>query len=100
MRADIIGHARINMQVNFRHAWFKMADSFRTHRSQRRETVLKRRSRVFVGVCTMIADIDHSLRQLCGAGTAVRVVGGTDAARTDGCTELLDTCKISLAAHA
>ena len=47
-----------------------MADSFRTHRSQRRETVLKRRSRVFVGVCTMIADIalneavDHKGRAL------------------------------------
>ena len=26
VRADIIGHARINMQVNVSHAWFKMAD--------------------------------------------------------------------------
>ena len=25
MRADIIGHARINMYVNISHAWFKMA---------------------------------------------------------------------------
>ena len=26
VRADIIGHARINMYVNLSHAWFKMAD--------------------------------------------------------------------------
>ena len=26
VRADIIGHARINMSVNISHAWFKMAD--------------------------------------------------------------------------
>ena len=32
--ADIIGHARINMYVNISHAWFKMADYIRTHRSR------------------------------------------------------------------
>ena len=26
VRADIIGHARINMYVNISHAWFKVAD--------------------------------------------------------------------------
>ena len=26
VRADIIGHARINVYVNLSHAWFKMAD--------------------------------------------------------------------------
>ena len=26
VRADITGHARINMYVNISHAWFKMAD--------------------------------------------------------------------------
>ena len=32
VRADIIGHARINMYVNISHAWFTMADYIRTHR--------------------------------------------------------------------
>ena len=32
VRADIIGHARINMYVNLSHAWFKMDDYIRTHR--------------------------------------------------------------------
>ena len=33
VRADIIGHARINIYVNISHAWFKMADYIRTHRN-------------------------------------------------------------------
>ena len=39
VRADIIGHARINMYVNISHAWFKMADYFRTHRTGMPEEV-------------------------------------------------------------
>ena len=35
VRADIIGHARINMYVNISHAWFKMVDYIRTHRIKR-----------------------------------------------------------------
>ena len=34
VRVDIIGHARINVYVNISHAWFKMADYIRTHRTQ------------------------------------------------------------------
>ena len=37
VRADIIGHARINMYVNISHAWFKMADYIHTHRRPRGE---------------------------------------------------------------
>ena len=33
VRADIIAHARNNMYVNISHAWFKMADYIRTHRT-------------------------------------------------------------------
>eukprot|EP01048_Picozoa_sp_COSAG05_P017744 COSAG05_NODE_2475_length_3014_cov_3.392453_3_plen_88_part_00 len=33
VRADIIGHARINMYVNLSHACFELADYFRTHRT-------------------------------------------------------------------
>ena len=29
---SMIGHARINIEVNISHAWLEMADSFRTHR--------------------------------------------------------------------
>ena len=35
VRADIIGHARINMYVNLIHAWLKMADYIRAHRTVR-----------------------------------------------------------------
>ena len=39
MHGDIIGHARINIYVNISHAWFKMADYFRTHRTGMPEEV-------------------------------------------------------------